>query len=84
MGTDALPPGSKGIGDRLFGRYGVATVVMQILLMVGGFDMDGGAELTLTDVNIDNQEGDMGLGGVQGEVDSMATDETFKEGDEGV
>ena len=33
------PPGSKGIGDRVFGRYGVATVVMQILLMVGGFDV---------------------------------------------
>ena len=35
-----LSPGSKGIGDRAFGRYGVATVVMQILLMVGGFDVD--------------------------------------------
>ena len=32
--------------------------------MVGGFDVDGGAELTLVDVNIDIQEGDMGLGGV--------------------
>ena len=41
--ADALHPGSKGIGVRVFGRYGVATVVMQILLMVGGFDVDGGA-----------------------------------------
>ena len=41
--------------------------------------MDGGAELTLVDVNIDIQEGDMGLGGVPGEVDKIA-----KEGDEGV
>ena len=56
------PPGSKEIGDRAFIRYGVATVVMQILLMVGRFDVDGGAELTLVDVNIDIQEGDMGLG----------------------
>ena len=31
---------------------------MQILLMVGGFDVDGSAELTLLDVNIDIQEGD--------------------------
>ena len=59
MGADALPPGSKGVGDRAFGRNGVATVVMQILLMVGGFDVDGGAELTLVDVNIDIQETDM-------------------------
>ena len=36
---------------------------MQILLMVGGFVVDGGAELTLLYVNID-----IGLGGVPGEV----------------
>ena len=35
-------------------------MVMQILLMVGGFDVVGGAELTLVNVNIDIQEGDMG------------------------
>ena len=48
-----------GIGDRAFSRYGMATVVMQILLMVGGFDVDGGVELTLVDLNIDIQEGDL-------------------------
>ena len=37
MGVDAPPPGSKRIGDRAFGQYGVATMIMQILLMVGGF-----------------------------------------------
>ena len=57
---------------------------MQILLMVGGFDVDRSAELTLVNVNIDIQEGDMGLGGVPGEVDRRATVELFKEGDEGV
>ena len=30
MGADAPPLGNKGIGDRAFSRYGVATVVMQI------------------------------------------------------
>ena len=40
MVADVPPPGSKGIGDRAFGRNGVATVVMQVLLMVGGFDVD--------------------------------------------
>ena len=73
--------GSKGIGDREFGLYGVAAVVM---LMVGGFDVDGGVELTLVDMNIDIQEGDMGLGGVPGEGDRIVTVEPFKEGDEGV
>ena len=57
---------------------------MQILLMVGGFDVDGGVELILVDVNIDIQEGDMGLGDVPGEVYRIATVEPFKEGDEGV
>ena len=57
---------------------------MQILLMVDGFDVDRGAELTLVNVNIDIQEGDRGLGGVPGEVDRRATVELFKEGDEGV
>ena len=61
MEADVPPLGIKGIGDRAFGRYGMATVVMQILLMVGGFDVDGVAELTLVDVNIDFQEGDMGF-----------------------
>ena len=59
-------------------------MVVQILLMVGWFDVDGSAELTLLDVNIDIQEGDMGLGGVPGEVDRVATVEPFKEGGEGI
>ena len=46
--------------------------------------MDGGAELTLVYVNINIQESDMGLGGIPGEVDRIATVEPFKEGDEGV
>ena len=57
---------------------------MQLLLMVGGFNVDGGAELTLVDVNTDIQEGDNGLRGVPGEVNRIATAEPFKEGDEGV
>ena len=57
---------------------------MQVLLMVSGFDVDGGAELTLVDVNIDILESDMGPGGVPGEVDRIGTVEPFKEGDEGV
>ena len=76
------PPGSKGIGDRALGGYEMATVVVQILLMVGWLDVDGSAQSTLLNVNIDIQEGDMGLGGVPGEVDRIATVEPFKEGGE--
>ena len=35
----------------------MATVVVQILLMVGWLDVDGSAQSTLLDVNIDIQEG---------------------------
>ena len=52
--------------------------------MVDGFDVDEGAELTLVDVKINIQEVDMGLGDVLGEVERIATAESFKEGDEGV
>ena len=81
MRADISPPGGKGIGDRAFGGYGMATVVVQILLMVGWFDVDGSVQLTLLDVNIDIQEGYMGLGGGPGEVDRIATIELFEEGD---
>ena len=59
MGADTPPLGSKGSEDRAFSQYGVATVVMQILLMVVEFDVDGSAQSTLLDVNIDIQEGDI-------------------------
>ena len=51
--------GWQGNRGWIVSQYGVATVVMQILLMVGGFNADGGAELILVDVNIDIQEGDI-------------------------
>ena len=88
MAADTLPLGGKRVEYRAFSRYEVASVVMEvllmvggfsvavvmeILLMVGGFSVDGGAELTLVDVNIDIQEGDMGLGGVPGEVERIVT-----------
>ena len=59
-------------------------MVMEILLIAGGFNEDGGVELTLVNVNINIQEGDMGMRGVPGEMDRIATVELFKEGNEGV
>ena len=52
--------------------------------MVGEFNVDGGAELTLVNTNIDIQESDIGLRGVPGEVDRISTVEPFKEGSEEV
>ena len=52
---------------------GVATVIVEILLGVGGFNMDRGAELTRVDADIDVQKGDMGEGSVPGEMDRIET-----------
>ena len=53
---------------------------MEILLGVGGLNMDRGAELTVVDADIDVQKSDMGGGSVPGEV----TVELLKESSEGV
>ena len=36
---------------------------MEVLLEVGGFDMDGGVKMTLTQAHIDVQKCDFGEGG---------------------
>ena len=46
----------QGIMDREFSCYGVAIVVVEILLAVCGFYMDRGAELTLVNGNMDFKE----------------------------
>ena len=35
-------------------------MIVEILLGVGGFNMDGGAELTIVNADIDVQKGDVG------------------------
>ena len=52
---------------------------MEVLLGVGRFDMDRGAEMAIIDADIDDEKGDMGRGGVPGEVDGKLTVELFKE-----
>ena len=59
-------------------------MVVEVLLGVGGFDMDRGAEMTMVNMNIYVQESDMGGGSVPGEVDWISTVELFKEISEGV
>ena len=84
MAVDTLPSSGKGVGDRVFGRYGVATVVMEILLVVGGFKVDRGAEFTLVNVNINIQESDMGLRGVWVKWTEYRLLSFLKEDNEGV
>ena len=55
----------------VFGRSGVTAMVMEVLLGVGGFDVDRGAEMTMVNMDIDIQESDMRGGSVPGEVDRI-------------
>ena len=59
-------------------------MVMDILLGVGVFNMDRGAELTVVDADIDIQESDVEGENVPGEVDRVATVELFQESSKGV
>ena len=40
MAIDAPSPCDKGIRDRVFGGYMVATMLMDILVEIDGFDID--------------------------------------------
>ena len=55
----------------------MTVMVVEVLLGVGGFDVDRGAEMTMF------QKSDMGGGSVPGEVDGIPNVELFKEISEG-
>ena len=74
----------KGVRYGAFGRCGVTAMVMEILLGVGGFDVDRGAEMTVVNTDIDIQKSDLGGGDVPGEVDRILTVELFKESSKGI
>ena len=46
--ADALSPNGQRVGNGAFCWMGMAAGEMKVLLEVGGFDMDGGVELTMT------------------------------------
>ena len=62
----------------------MTAMVVEVLLGVGRFDVDRGAEMTIFNTDIDVQKGDMGRGGVPGEVDGILTVELFQEVSKGV
>ena len=83
MVTDATPSSGKGRYGA-FGRCGMTAMVVEVLLGVGGFDMDRGAKMTMFNTDIDVQKSDMEGGSVPGEVDGILTVVLFKEISEGV
>ena len=79
MVADTVPSSDKGVRYGAFGAGGVTAMVVEVLLGVGGFDVDRGAEMTMFNTDIDIQKSDMGGRSVPGEVDRILTIELFKE-----
>ena len=82
--ADTAPSSGKGVRYGAFGGGGVTALVVEVLLGVGRFDVDRGAEMAIFDADIDVEKGDMGRGGVPGEVDGKLTVELFQEISKGV
>ena len=82
--ADTAPSSGKGVRYGAFGGGGVTAIVVEVLLGVGRFDVDRGAEMAIFNMDIDVQKGDMGGGSVPGEVDGILIVELFKEISEGV
>jgi hypothetical protein len=57
---------------------------VEVLLVVGGFDVDGNAETRLVNKDVNIQEGDMGMGDGPDKSDRVATIEAFKEQKKGI
>ena len=82
--ADTAPSSDKGVRYGAFGGGGVTAMVVEVLLEVGGFDVDRDAEMAMFNTDIDVQKSDMGGGSVPGEVDRILTIELFKETSLGV
>ena len=79
MVADTAPLSGKGVRYGAFGEGGVTAMVVEVLLGVGRFDVDRGAEMAIFNTDIDVQKCDVGEGSVPGEVDGILTVELFKE-----
>ena len=80
-GMIADAPTMDGLGKRYgtFSGWGMAAGKVAVLLVVGGFDVDGCAEVRLVNKDVNIQEGDMGRGDGPGKSDRVATIEALKE-----
>ena len=52
----------------LFNEWGMAAGKVEVLLVVGRFDVDGGAEARLVTKDVNIKEGDMGRGDCPGDL----------------
>ena len=57
---------------------------VEVLLMVGGFDVDGCAEVRLVNKDVNIQEGDMWRGDGPSKSDRVATVEALKQKEKGI
>ena len=74
-------PTTDGLGKRYgtFSGWGMAAGKMEVLLVVGGFDVDGCAGVRLVNNDVNIQEGDMGRGDGPGKSDRVMTIESLVE-----
>ena len=79
-----MPTSGEGVRDGEFSGCGVVALIVEILLGVGGFNIDRGVELAIVNADIDAHKGDVGGGSVSGVVDRIVTVELFQESSEGV
>ena len=61
MVVDTAPSSGKGIRYGAFGGGGVTAMVVEVLLGVGGIDMDRGAEMIMFSTDIDVQKSNVVL-----------------------
>ena len=73
MVADTAYSSGKGVRYGAFCRSSVTAMVVEVLLGVGGFDVNRGVEITMVNSDIDIQKSDMVGGSVPGEVDGILT-----------
>ena len=61
MVADMASSSGKGVRYGAFGGGGVTALVVEVLLGVGRFDVDRGAEMAIFDADIDVEKGDCDL-----------------------
>ena len=51
-----VPSSGKGVRDGAFGRSEVTAIVVEVLLGVGGFDVDRGTEMTVVNTDMTSRK----------------------------
>ena len=85
-GVVANAPTMDGLEKRYgtFSGWGMPVGKVEVLLVVGGFDVDRGVEARLVNKDVSIQEGDIGRGDGPGKSDRVATIEVLKEEEKGI